>query len=623
MELVKGRGKENLTRKEVDKFANELGVKYIYVFDKTGKVFVTNSPYDHFQISNNEEDQSYAFLPLLDGREYVIQDPMGDESSGEKMQYIGVSLRDENDLADGFVQIAIDPQLRDSLLEPISIQAVLDNLVIGLPEHALAIDKETLQIVATTGLAYKDTNIAEYGLEADSLKNNYCGFFMIGTDIYYAGVSESEDLYLMPIVKNIDDYYSFSIAILLTLISAGAFFLFYLVTMHAYQKILAFDALEKTEVSGVDEYVEKDADSDKNTSKHFLFRRIGRMIKVKDKFGFDTRWKKQRAIPIEEQTPEMRTGTIIYKIILVFAIALILSELYLYLNSSSKESLDGFSFVLFGNWERGVNMFSISFCMFLLALLYVIQELLNQVLYRIAKVSELKTETILLLLRNALKYTCALVFLYMGLAKFGIDTRTLWASAGVLSLVVGLGAKDLISDVISGLFIIFEGTYKIGDFVTIGSWSGLVEEIGLRYTKVGLYSDTKIFNNSSIRDFINYQGEAAKEVLKFPVPYEIDLLEIEKLLKRELPNMAKNIPGLLGAPKYQGVNAFEPNGMILRIKIMCVPITRRKARRAFLRELKLLFDREGIRIPYNHMVVMDYKDAVHTYTFTPEDEEDV
>ena len=110
-------------------------------------------------MSKNEEDQSYAFLPLLEGREYVLQEPREDDSAGEKLQYIGVSMRDEKDLANGFVQIAVDTELRNRLIEPLSVETVISNLVIGLPEHAIAVNKETLKISATTGIGYVGQNI--------------------------------------------------------------------------------------------------------------------------------------------------------------------------------------------------------------------------------------------------------------------------------------------------------------------------------------------------------------------------------------------------------------------------------------------------------------------------------
>ncbi|MBQ9438238.1 MAG: cache domain-containing protein, partial [Lachnospiraceae bacterium] len=403
-DLVLEKGKENLTREDMAKFAKGLGVEYIYVFDQKGKVLVTNSPYDHFELSKNEGDPSYAFRPLLDGKEYVIQGVREDDF-GEKKQYIGVSIRDEKDLCDGFVQIVINPLLRERLLDPINVQTVLDNLVIGIPEYALAIDKATMQIVATTGLGFQKSSIEDLGIEVEEIKGDYDGILTMDGKTYYAGVSESESLYLMPLVRSTDNSNALSISCIMGLFGIAAYFLIVLFALPGYGKAASAGEAEESETA------EPAADDDnKKDKKRNLW---SRLFKAKKKFGFDSRWRKQSAIPLDEQTPEMRTGGIIYRLLLIFSTAFLLFEISLiYMGKTKGVSLDGFSYVLEGNWEKGLNLFSFSYCLFLLCVLYVFQELLNQVLYRIAKVSDLKHETILLLLRSALKYFCALVFLY-------------------------------------------------------------------------------------------------------------------------------------------------------------------------------------------------------------------
>ncbi len=625
-QMVKSRGKENLTRKDLAAFAKELGVKYIYVFDKTGKVMVTNSPYDHFVLSRNSSDQSYAFRPLLEGREYVIQDVMSDESEGEALQYVGVSLRDENDLADGFVQIAVEPDIRERLIDPINIQTVLDNLVIGLPDYALAIDKASMDIVATTGIGYDNAGIEELGIDKEKIKSGYNGIFLINGYTYYGGVSDTEELFLMPIVRSTDDTNNIFIALKSALFTIAVCVILVLWASFGYGLILSAKEVEEAKKEQNEPVKEKlDTSDEEEDEERGIFRNLQDMIKVQEKFGFERRWKEQSCVPPEEQNPEMRTGRIIYRILLAFSIWLVLFEVAYVTVGGSDGNLTGIAYVLRGNWDTGLNLFSFTYCLFLLCVLYVFQDVANRVLYRIAKITDLRTETILLLLRNAVKYGCALFFLYMGLAKFGVDTRALWASAGVLSLMVGFGAKDLVNDIIAGIFIIFEGTFKIGDFVMVGNWGGMVEEIGIRTTRVSFFSDTKIFNNSSLRDIVNYNGEVAREVVKIPIHYETDILEVEKLLADELPKMAENIPGLVKPPRYDGVGSFEENCIMLRIKLFTIPFRRKRAVRALLREVKLLFDKNGISLPYNHMVLMNYDKERDKFVYTPEEasEEDV
>ncbi len=618
-ELVKSKGKNNVTRKDLAEYAKDLGVDYVYVFDKNGKVTVTNSPYDHFVISNDPDDQSYDFKPLLDGRDYVIQDPQDDESEGEYKQYIGVSIRDENDLADGFVQIAIDPTLRDRLLDPIGVQTILDNMVIGIPKYALAIYKSDMTIAATTGLGYENASVEDLGLDIEDIKGDYNGIAYIDGYKYYAGVSETEDLYLMPICKSTNNSSAFFISLKMAAYFIVTCGLISLAAVFAYKKIL-----EQKEIEEANKAKEPEAtvEIDDEYEEMGILRTLTSMIEVQDKYGFEDRWKNQSTLPLDQQTPETRTGRIIYRILLVFSVLLLTYEALTVVSGVDTKNLNGFSYVILGNWDEGLNLFSFSFCILLICALYVFKELINQILYRIAKITDLRTETVLLLTRNAIKYTAAILFLYIGLAKFGVDTKTLWASAGVLSLMIGFGAKDLVNDIIAGLFIIFEGTIKIGDFVIIGNWCGLVSEIGIRSTKVFFHSETKIFNNSSLKDIINCGGDIAKEVCKFPIAFETDLLEVEKLLEKELPEISQRIKGLVKPLKYEGVNSIEDGHVILRVRLYVTPRFRKKALRAVTREVKLLLDRNGINMPYNHIVVRRYEDENNTYIFTPEEPEE-
>ena len=256
-----------------------------------------------------------------------------------------------------------------------------------------------------------------------------------------------------------------------------------------------------------------------------------------------------------------------------------------------------------GNWQKGVNLFAFTTCVFLLCAMYVVVVIVNQILFRIAKLSDMRIETVCLLIKNAIKYICIIIFVYYGLSQFGVQTQTLLASAGILSMMISFGAKDLVSDIIAGFFTIIEGTYKVGDFITIGTWSGTVVEIGLRTTKVRSQAQTKILSNSSIREIINTDGAFTNAFLTVPISYEADLMEVETILDEELPKLIDVVPGLSKAPTYDGVDSLGESSVNLRISILVKTSSRLVALRRLTREIKLLFDRKGIEIPYNQLVL--------------------
>ncbi|MFI3251943.1 MAG: mechanosensitive ion channel [bacterium] len=119
-----------------------------------------------------------------------------------------------------------------------------------------------------------------------------------------------------------------------------------------------------------------------------------------------------------------------------------------------------------------------------------------------------RSETILKMLFSFIKYGVAIVAILYILTLWGVDADTLLTSAGGLALVVGLGAQALISDVLAGVFIVFEGEFNVGDIVVIDGWRGKVLSIGIRSTKFrDIYGDIKTINNSQITTVVNKTKE--------------------------------------------------------------------------------------------------------------------
>ena len=590
---------EDFDRKGLQELSEIFSVKYIYRYDKNGNVVTTNSPYDNISLGTKPESQSYIFRKLLNGVDHIIQEPLIDELSGEYLQYIGVSLRDKNDLCDGFVQIAIDPTFRATLTEWLSVDTVLENLLIGLPDRVAVIDKNTMLISATKGIGYIGDNADTIDLTAEKMSERSGGFLKIRGEYYYAGFGETSDLYIVPVVAENGSLDSLWDSLKIAILSILTLIIVFITALWHYQKNV-YEALQ----SEVPEEEQKNNDSPMGNDDEDdigILSGFSDLIKVKEKFGMEERWKAH--IPKNQQTPEMRLKGIITVLLSVFCLTILLPiSYYIFAGIQFTGDLNSIAYVLQGNWDKGFNIFAITSCIFLLCGLYLFVVAADRVLYSIARVSGTRTETVCLLLKNSLKYVCSIIFIYYGLSEFGIPTQTLLASAGLLSLLLTFGVKDLVSDIIAGFFIIFEGTIKVGDFITVGNWSGIVMEIGVRTTKIRYYADTKIINNSQIREVINADGKVSKMTVKFLIPYNIKLEDFEKILAKELPVMAQKIPWFVKPPKYQLVNAFDASGLMLRIALYTIPYRRTEAYRAFLRELKLMFERYNIEIPYNCIV---------------------
>ena len=605
--FIDEKGAENLTPKDVQRYADALKVKCIYVFDKSGNVIVTNSHFDSFELSEDPAHYSNQFRRVLEGLDQVVLSPLKDEWRDEYIQYLAVNRRDGNDQNNGLVLIGVDPGMRDSLLKPLSVNTVLENLVIGLPDYALAVDKASMMIAATTGLGYKGSPIEDLGITADALVNKYCGTLAINGEEYYAGVAESSDYYLITAMRSSDCFSTIVNSLKLTLVALAACFVIILLTLIRYQEVVIDGAPEAAEPSE-DPVPDEDAASGEE-ARYNLLSGISNILRIHERNDMQDRWG-MNDIPKDQMTPEQRIGKLVYWLLLLFCLLILLPTLYESLNGKIKPyDLNNLAYVISGNWQKGVNIFALTTCVFLLCIMYVVVVLLNQILYRIAKYSDMRVETVCLLLKNAVKYVCVIAFVYYGLSQFGVQTQTLLASAGILSMMISFGAKDLVGDIIAGFFTIVEGTYKVGDFITVGGWSGIVVEIGLRTTKIRSFSDTKVISNSAIRDVVNSNGEVARMVLKAPISYDADLTEVETILDEELPKLMDVIPGLVKPPQYEGIESLGDSSVNLRIVIFVKNSKKYPALRSLTREIKLLFDQRGIEIPFNQLVLHNAPEA--------------
>ena len=263
-----------------------------------------------------------------------------------------------------------------------------------------------------------------------------------------------------------------------------------------------------------------------------------------------------------------------------------------------------FVYVLDGKWARGVNIFAFTSSIMIICVTSVVTMVVQQILQILSKALDAKGETVCRLLHNLLKYLSVLLMLYYCLALFGIDTKTLLASAGILTLVIGLGAQRLVSDILAGLFIIFEGEFQVGDIVTIGDYRGKVVEIGVRTTKIEDGSkNIKIISNSDVCGVVNMTREYSYAWVDVGIEYGESLERVENILEKEFPNIRAHLPNIIDGPFYKGVISLGDNSVNIRVMVLCSEADRIQMERDLNREMKLIFDKYDINIPFPQIVL--------------------
>lgn len=215
-----------------------------------------------------------------------------------------------------------------------------------------------------------------------------------------------------------------------------------------------------------------------------------------------------------------------------------------------------------------------------------------------------KAVTVGRMIRSFVKYLFVIVAIFLILGAWGVDTSTLLASAGILSLVVGLGAQSLIADVIAGVFIIFEGDYQVGDIVVIDGWRGTVEDVGIRSTKItDAGGNIKIITNSSISSIINQTKELSVAKCIMSIEYGESLERVEVVIKNNLDAIKNAIPSIVEGPFYKGVTSLSSSSVDLLFLAKCKEEDIYQVQRDLNRELKLIFDKNNINIPFPQVVV--------------------
>ena len=230
------------------------------------------------------------------------------------------------------------------------------------------------------------------------------------------------------------------------------------------------------------------------------------------------------------------------------------------------------------------------------------------VLEKISK-GKKRSETVASLTISVIKVVGSITTIVWVLSVVGVDIGTIFASLGIMSLIVGFGVQSLIEDCVTGLFIIFEGLYNIGDIIVLDTFRGTVEKITLRTTTIkDTGGNLQVINNSDIRNVQNRSAIESLAVCDIGITYEADIREVEAIVLPEMERLyAENQDVFLEAPKYAGVQTLDASSVVLRFTVKTLEANYFPATRRLNREMKCLFDDKGIEIPFNQIVVHQAK----------------
>ncbi len=212
--------------------------------------------------------------------------------------------------------------------------------------------------------------------------------------------------------------------------------------------------------------------------------------------------------------------------------------------------------------------------------------------------------TIVKILKSFLRYGIYIVDAIIILGIWGINLGPILAGLGVAGLVIGLGAQKLITDFISGVFIVFEHQFDIGDIVEVGGFKGEIIDIGLKTTRIRNWKgEVKIVSNGNISELINYSEDFSTAIVDFEVSYKENIEDVCKAINCELEKSLNNEKNILEIPIVQGIMNFVDSDVQLRVIAKVKSEQQYEIERKIRFIIKTTLDKYGIEMPFPQMVI--------------------
>lgn len=217
------------------------------------------------------------------------------------------------------------------------------------------------------------------------------------------------------------------------------------------------------------------------------------------------------------------------------------------------------------------------------------------------KLNERKAKTISTVCMSVSKYLIYFFVFCEILSIFGLNISSIIAIAGIGSVAVGFGAQSLVQDLITGLFILMEDQFGVGDVISIDDKTGTVEAIGIRTTRLrSADGNLYIIPNGQIKVVTNMSKEFNRAIVDIGIAYEENIDRVINIMKDQLNKSfeSKEIDGLIKAPDVLGVVELAESSVNIRISADSQIGENWKIEREIRRIIKNRFDKEGISIPY-------------------------
>jgi small conductance mechanosensitive channel len=226
--------------------------------------------------------------------------------------------------------------------------------------------------------------------------------------------------------------------------------------------------------------------------------------------------------------------------------------------------------------------------------------------------AEQRIEALSSVLRSVMSFTILAVAGVMILGELGVELGPLIAGAGIIGVALGFGSQSLVRDFLSGIFILVEDQFGIGDIVNLdGTTSGTVEAVSLRTTRLRAVDGT-VWHvpNGEIRRVGNMSQHWSRALLDVEVAYATDLTRAQEVIREVAHTVWQEDKHVLEEPEVWGVEELGAHGVVIRLVVKTTPSEQYRVSRTLRERLKVAFDAEGIEIPFPQQMIWHRSEAV-------------
>lgn len=553
------------SKKQLGEFKDILSANYIMVYDRDGKEILTDSPYINMNIGGLSPLDMRAFRRVLNGKAEAYLENVTDNVTGAKSDIIGVRMPSITEDANGGYNLLVIsfPPASERGVNFFSGSEDLVSSLIPSYNGFMLLDKDR-KIKYITNRPLYGRNPLELGMNADEIRDNFLGEFKLDNDTYYGASNEMDGELFYYITKSSvlrEGMLSFG------LLEALGFLLVLMIIIRILMK--DYDQIYDYSIS------------EKNRQPEPVVSSPGRISRFS--------WIKR------PDSPEARARAVLK---ILGGLYILIISLLAFTSASTDRSDSLIPYIFSDNWNRGINLFAAARVIFMICGVAVVWSIISFIIGVAADLLDTRGATVARLVKSVLSYVVVMAVIYYSALYFGFDPATLLASVGIIGLAISLGVKDIVADVFSGVSLIFEKAFQVGDIVEIdGLFKGTVQELGVRTLKLfGEDNNLKVIRYSDVHKINNLSRSNSWCIAEFTIKNNVDTEELKKLLWAELPEIRARHSEILSDPVFTGISAINIGSITFGVRAECKESKMRRVRSILNYEIRDLLNRNEIGI---------------------------